>query len=199
MRLAFSIWVFVVVSCGAPPREGAVARTEFQFVNRDGSKSPIKIESIRDVVTPTELYKRHCNGFVCEDLAPGAYIYKVRLISNGRSVEGRALLFSRNELVTIEEVDSPAPLIASRIGLKVDGRIIGLSKPNQSWIRMRMVFGKDVFDTKVNSNGEYQFSGITERGLYFIAVIQADRVVHNIVKMIDGVTQTFNIKIDVGN
>ena len=64
---------------------------------------------------------------------------------------------------------------------------------------MRMVFGKDVFDTKVNSKGEYQFSGITERGLYFIAVIQADRVVHNIVKMIDGVTETFNIKIDVGN
>lgn len=194
MRFAVSFVVFVVaLSCGAPPREGTIARTEFQFVHPDGSKSPIRIESIRDVVKPTELNKLHCKGFVCEGLAPGVYVYKVRLISTGRVAEGRALLYSPNELVTLEEVDSPVPLIASRTGMKVDGRITGLSSSNQLWVRMRMVFGNDFYDTKVNSRGEYQFNGVMQRGLYFIAVFQADRVVHNIVKMIGARTQTLNI------
>jgi hypothetical protein len=157
--------------CAEPP----TYQVTFKALTAFGEAVPIHVVALADPLHHRDLAS-HCDHAVCTDVPEGPYTYAVSIDSNGRKVEGSAVIYRKNQLVVID-VGLPGAEMDESSFPTIRGEVVGASEPAQVWIRLQPLYSDISVSARVNNDGSFQLDEVRP-GNWMLLVFMDGVLVH---------------------
>lgn len=118
----------------------------------------------------------HCAKLVCTDIPEGPYTYSLLIDATGRKVEGSAVIYRTNQVVSVD-VGTAAGEMDDSAFPKITGRIMRAADPAKVWIRLQQLYSDASVSARIEKDGSFELDQVRP-GKWMLLVFVEGKLVH---------------------
>jgi hypothetical protein len=119
----------------------------------------------------------HCAGLVCSEIPEGAYTYSILIDETGRKVDGSAVVYRTNQVISVD-VGTPAGELDDSTFPRITGRVLNASEPAKVWIRLQQLYSDASVSARLEKDGSFVLDQVRP-GKWMLLVFVDGRLVHS--------------------
>ncbi len=147
----------------------------FKALTAFGDTVAVHVVTLADPLHHRDLAS-HCAGVICSDIPEGAYSYAVTLDANSRRVEGSAVIYRTNQVVTVDIGTLETDLEDSDFPV-ITGKVLSAADPAKIWIRLQQLYADASVSAHPEKNGSFQLDQVRP-GNWMLLVFVDGKLVH---------------------
>ena len=172
LRVFFLLAILLSRSAGAAE---PLHQVTFKALTAFGDPVAVHVVALADPLHHRDLAS-HCVGVVCSEIPEGAYSYTLTLDATGRKVDGSAVVYRTNQIVTVDiglpesdMDDSDFPVIVGKITTVADSAKV--------WIRLQQLYSDVSVSAHIEKDGSFQLDQVRP-GNWMLLVFVDGKLVH---------------------
>jgi hypothetical protein len=170
-------WIFLLLSsvtCFAAP--DPTYQVTFKAFTAFGEPVGAHVSVLADPLHRRDLIS-HCVGLICSEIPEGAYTYSILIDETGRKVDGSAVVYRTNQVVSVD-VGTPAGDLDDSTFPKVTGKVLNASDPAKVWIRLQQLFSDASVSARLEQDGSFVLEQVRP-GKWMLLVLVDGKLVHS--------------------
>src|SRR4051794_3476066 len=118
----------------------------------------------------------HCAGLVCAEIPEGPYTYSLLIDQTGRKVEGSAVVYRTNQVVSVD-VGTETGEMDDNSFPKITGKIVKATDPAKVWIRLQQLYSDISVSARIEKDGSFALDQVRP-GNWMLLVFVEGKLVH---------------------
>jgi hypothetical protein len=113
---------------------------------------------------------------VCTEIPEGPYTYSLLIDQTGRKVEGSAVVYRTNQVVSVD-VGTEAGEMDDNSFPRITGKVVKAADPARVWIRLQQLYSDSSVSARIEKDGSFELDQVRP-GNWMLLVFVDGKLLH---------------------